>query len=310
VAVLLAMLIVTLVATLAAGMVWQQWQAIEVEGAERARTQASWLVQGAVDWARLILRTDAQDNKHGNIDSLDEVWATPLKDVKLSDFLAADRNNTADSPLDAVLSGQISDAQARYNLRNLIDENRDEAAIQLKVLQRLCDTLGLSSDVASRIAEGMNGAEAATGKLQSNEQVAPNAPVAPQRSSQLAWLGLDADVVQRLSPFVSILPVNTPVNINTAPAEVLMATIEGLDRATAERLLKARLDGGFATLDAAKKFMPDKLTPDPRLLSVNSAHFEILGELRYDSFVLRELTLVQRRGQDVEVLRRETLPHD
>jgi general secretion pathway protein K len=51
-ALLLAMLIVTLVATLAAGMVWQQWRAIEVEGAERARTQASWLVQGAVDWAR------------------------------------------------------------------------------------------------------------------------------------------------------------------------------------------------------------------------------------------------------------------
>jgi general secretion pathway protein K len=40
-ALLLAMLIVTLVATLAAGMVWQQWKGIEVETAERARGQAT-----------------------------------------------------------------------------------------------------------------------------------------------------------------------------------------------------------------------------------------------------------------------------
>ena len=90
-ALLLAMLIVTLVATLAAGMVWQQWQATEVEAASRARTQATSLVQGAVDWARLILRTDAQDTKRGGIDSLDEVWATPLQDVKLSEL---DRKST------------------------------------------------------------------------------------------------------------------------------------------------------------------------------------------------------------------------
>ena len=58
-ALLLAMLIVTIVATLAAGMVWQQWRGIEVEIAERARAQAAWLIEGATDWARLILRTDA-----------------------------------------------------------------------------------------------------------------------------------------------------------------------------------------------------------------------------------------------------------
>jgi general secretion pathway protein K len=55
------MVIVTLVATLAAGMVWQQWRAIEVETAERARVQSSWLLDGALDWARLILREDARE---------------------------------------------------------------------------------------------------------------------------------------------------------------------------------------------------------------------------------------------------------
>lgn len=307
-ALLLAMLIVALVATLSAGMVWQQWQAIEVESAERARTQAAWLVQGAVDWARLILRTDAQDTKHANIDSLDEVWATPLKDVKLSEFLAADRNNSTDVTLDAFLSGQISDAQARYNLRNLLDDDPEVAMLQLRVLQRLTQILGLPSDLAPRIADGMRGADKAENQLDANQKVSPDSPIAPQRLSDLAWLGLDPQQIDRLKPFVTILPAETPVNINTAPPEVLMASIDGLDRASAERLMQARLNGGLARVAAAAAYLPKNLSVDPRLLGVNSSFFDILGELRYDDFVLRELTLVQRRGQDVEVMWRETLP--
>ena len=305
-ALLLAMLIVTLVATLAAGMVSQQWQAVEVEAAERARTQASWLVQGAVDWARLILRTDGNDTKHRNIDSLDEVWATPLQDVKLSDFLAADRNNTTDSPLEAVLSGQITDAQARYNLRNLVQSNPDDASLHLAVLQRLCETLGLPSDTAARIAQGLRGANAEDAQAADSA----NPLLTPQRTSQLAWLGLDTDALTRLTPYVTVLPSPSQVNINTAPPEVLMATIPGLDRATAERLLKARLQGGFATLDEAKKLMPETLQTDPRLLSINTQYFEILGEMRYDAYVLRELTLVRRQSSEVSVLRRETLARE
>ena len=58
-ALLAAMLTVTLVATLAATALWQQWRSVEVEAAERARVQSTWLLTGALDWARLILRQDA-----------------------------------------------------------------------------------------------------------------------------------------------------------------------------------------------------------------------------------------------------------
>ncbi len=58
-ALLMAMIIVTLVVTLAGAMVWQQWRAVQVEAAERARTQSAWILTGALDWARLILREDA-----------------------------------------------------------------------------------------------------------------------------------------------------------------------------------------------------------------------------------------------------------
>src|ERR1700712_5478107 len=93
-ALLAAMLTVTLVATLAAGAMWQQWRGAEVEAAHRSRVQSSWILAGVLDWARLILREDFQA---GNIDHLAEPWAVPLQEARLSTFLAADPNNTMDS---------------------------------------------------------------------------------------------------------------------------------------------------------------------------------------------------------------------
>ena len=59
-ALLTAMLTVALVASLAAGALWQQWRSVEVEAAERARVQSLWLLTGALDGARLILREDSR----------------------------------------------------------------------------------------------------------------------------------------------------------------------------------------------------------------------------------------------------------
>ena len=53
-----------ILATLAAGMVWQQWRAVQVETAERSRSQSGWMLLGAQDWARLILREDARSGWH------------------------------------------------------------------------------------------------------------------------------------------------------------------------------------------------------------------------------------------------------
>ena len=69
-ALLVALLTVAMVATLAAAGLWQQWRAAEVESAERQRAQSSWVLSGALDWARLILREDGGSS--GNVDHLGE----------------------------------------------------------------------------------------------------------------------------------------------------------------------------------------------------------------------------------------------
>ncbi|HOF30604.1 MAG TPA: type II secretion system protein GspK, partial [Burkholderiaceae bacterium] len=84
------MLTVTLVATLAATALWQQWRSVEVEAAERTRVQSTWLLTGALDWARLILRQDASA---GGADYLAEPWAVPLQEARLSTFLSMDSSS-------------------------------------------------------------------------------------------------------------------------------------------------------------------------------------------------------------------------
>jgi len=290
-ALLTAMVIVTLVATLASAMVWQQWRAVRVEAAERARLQAAWILGGALDWARLILREDA---RAGTTDNLGEPWAVPLAEARLSTFLAADKDNTDDAP-DAFLSGAITDAQARYNLRNLVDEKSGKVVpAELAILQRLCATAGLSSDVAQRLADAMAAASTGSG----------DAPLMPQSVGQIFWLGLDAETVQRLAPFVVVLPARTPVNINTAASEVVAASI-GLELGDAERLVQVRQRTPFKTLDEAKANLPQGMVLNEQQVSVSTRFFEIRGQLRMDDRVLQERSLVERRNNEVFTLRRE-----
>lgn len=295
-ALLVALIIVTLVVTLAASMVWQQWRAVQVEAAERARMQSAWILQGALDWARLILREDARS---GRPTALTEPWATPLAEARLSTFLAADKDNNADDGPEAFLSGAIGDAQSRYNLASLLDASGQVAPAEVDALERLCQTVGVSSDVATRIATGLRDAQAA-GAAGSG-----SAPLRPRSLAQLTWLGIDAATIASLEPYVTLLPVRTPVNANTASREVLAAVIKGLDLATAERLVQLRQRDPFKTLGAVEAQIPGLGPLNSQQVSVVSSFFEVRGRLRLDDRVLEQRSLVERRGLDMLVLQRE-----
>ncbi len=301
-ALLLAMLIMTLVTTLAAGMVWQQWRAIQVEAAERGRTQAAWILLGALDWARLILR---EDGRNPGLDHLGEPWAVPLAEARLSSFLAADRDNNSvaeNDSLDAFLSGSITDAQSRWNLRRLIDAEGKPVPAELKVLQRLCDQGGATGDCANRIAGAVAKAWPAAGSTSI-------AAIAPQRLSQLAWLGIDADTIRRIEPWVDVLPdPQAKVNVNTASAEVIAAAVEDMTLGNAQRLVQDRQRTPLKDLGSptALGYFPVQLKrPLSEVLAVSTNFFIIQGRLRLEERVLEERSLVQRVQLEIVVKSRE-----
>ncbi|SHM01576.1 type II secretion system minor pseudopilin GspK [Rhizobacter sp. OV335] len=300
-ALLMAMIIVTLIATLAVSMVWQQWRAVQVETAERSRSQSAWMLSGALDWSRIILKEDA---KSGGSDNLGEPWAVPLEEARLSTFLAADKDNTDDAP-EAFLSGGITDLQARFNLTNLVD-NGQRSEPDLLALRRLCERANVAVTVADNLAKGLLLATPPVPGASAPAGGTANAPLLPKRFDQLTWLGVDAAALARLEPYITILPTRTPINANTASKEVLAAVIPGVDLGTAERLVQVRLRTPFKTPADIKSQLPGTAPElNPAQVGVNTSYFEVRGRLRLTDQVLEQRSVVERRGTTVTPLSRE-----
>lgn len=316
-ALLVAMVLVTVVTTLAAGMVWQQWRAVEVEAAERARTQSAWILNGALDWARLILR---EDKRTGNVDHLGEPWSVPLAEARLSTFLAAERSTNADDGPEAFLSGDITDAQSRFNLRNLVMASTSSGTgtgsgtsspfvvntVQRTVLEQLLSMALVSPSLAQQIANQL--------VLALNND--PQALLWPQSFDQLGWLGLDEATRAKLAPWVTLLPQETKVNVNTAPREVLAAVIGSSNMGAAQVLVQRREQVPYQDVTTAvdqalgASAAPAQKTRLTSLLSVDTNFFEVRGRLRLGDQVLVERSLVERNGtgpNNLPVLRRERI---
>ena len=314
-----AMLVVTLVATLASVALWQQWRHVEVESAERHRVQSSWLLNGALDWSRLILREDAMagvaGSSGGNADHLAEPWALPLKEAKLSTFLAQDQQLREGDP-EVFLSGQITDAQSRINLTNWFEASDGKVSAKMNepmqlALVRLFNVLDLPRAELERLAAAWRVA-AQSARLsnpamgQASQGTASGASLLPQQISQLQWLGLSADTVQRLSPYVTILPEVTPVNLNTASAEVIYATVPGLDLAAAQQFVQQRTRSHLSNLTDASKALGGK-TLEARWHTVGTRFFEVWGRLRMEDRTQEETALILRDTGNVTFVWRQKI---
>ena len=298
-ALLLAMLTVTLVATFAAAAVWQQWRSTEIETAERARLQSGWILAGALDWSRLILQEDA---RQGGADHLSEPWAVPLMEARLSTFLAAERNITVDAgnlPDDAFLSGQIEDAQGRFNLRNLM-RNGQVSGTDMQTLQRLFTNLQLPPAQAEQL--GNQWIRAARAEAQGPDSD-PGAPLLPARLQQLAWLGVEPALIRLLAPHLTILPERTSINANTASVEVLTAAAPNVPSGDIARAVAQRAGKPFADTAALQAAIP--AGEGQADIGITSKYFLVRGSLRLGSILIDEQALVERRGQQSVMLWRE-----
>jgi general secretion pathway protein K len=322
-AILLALLIMTLVATLAAGMVWLQWRGIEVETAERARTQAEWLLNSSLDWGNLILKSSIRNGQ--TEDDLGQPWATPLAETKLSSFLSADGNHVEDGGPEAYLSGQITDAESKYNLYNIIhDATHLDEIMRLRII---CSAIGISPDTANVIGAGLRASYSAQQQIgnQQNQANGSTAVLMPVQLDDLAWYGVDPKVLKQLEPFIQLLPETGPtlstINANTAPAEVLMAALPGIGRAQAQQIILRRQQNPLLQMTdiwfalggtRANPWKPPPDGPQSNQIDVRSYHFEIYGQLRYEQHVIRERSVVYRKDQftPIKVLRRERLAPD
>jgi general secretion pathway protein K len=311
-ALLAALLTVALVATLASAGLWQQWRAIEVETAERQRARSVWVLVGALDWARLVLREDA---RAGSVDHLAEPWAIPLQEARLSTFLAAGRQGApSDAAGDAAfLSGTITDLQSRLNVHNLL-ESGQVSPTGLRAFERLFDLLGLPpaqlETLVARLrlagggTRGSDGLWAQPAPGVQTDSETQQVPLIPLRVEQLGWLGLPPSSVSALRPYVTVLPGRTAVNLNTASPQVVYAAIGGIGLADARRLVAGRAARHLSGPADTARVLGQPL-PSDAMVGYGSRFFEVRGQLRLDRSVMQVRTLVERDGLNVKPLQQQ-----
>ncbi|AUT60961.1 type II secretion system minor pseudopilin GspK [Paraburkholderia terrae] len=332
VAIISALLVVALSAILVSGMLWREQVQIRRIENQRLLAQAQWVSRGALDWTRLILRSEGDTS--AGITYLGGVWGVPIARTRLSDFLGQIGEVRAQEGGATYISGSIEDAQAKFNLRNLVSTAVPGALTlniqQVQSFQRLLQLLGINSQLAKNTAlqlraglrqsatrfqtaanpttldpTQMQGGATGGGNYTDQpglEDADENAPVAPLQMTGVDSLldvpGFTPEMIARLRPFVTVLPTTTPVNMNTAPAEVVAAVVPGMNLSNAQAFVARRETVFFHNVGdvqlALRGAGVQQLVFDPNQLDVNTSYFLIHGRVEHERAEVDRTTLVYR----------------
>lgn len=248
VALITALLIVAVAATAAALLIGQQQLQIRRAANVFYSDQAYLYALGAEAWAMRVLTDDANDN---DFDSLTEDWATVLP------------------PLDipgGTLAGFITDLQGRFNINNVIREDRVDG-LSLERLQRLLDYVGIETSVAQAVVDWVDsdieasGAEGAEDDyylgLERSYRTANRLMVSPSElrlvrgiqdeALEILTLGPPLEEGGRGPPMIMTVPERTAINVNTAPIGVLVAI--GLSESAAQDVVADREEEPFEQIE-------------------------------------------------------------
>ena len=189
VAIITALLLTTLAITIVASLFWQQQVQVRSIENQRLQLQKQWILRGALDWAKLILREDARSSQQ---DHLGEPWAVPLAPTPLSQYV------DGSSDQDAMLSGRIIDAQSRFNLTTLSNARKiNQHAVA--AFARLLASLQIDPSLAQSCAEAV-----ASGQLPFKQTTAAGMTMPLlQTNDLLAVPGMNAAIVARLKDYIS-----------------------------------------------------------------------------------------------------------
>jgi len=284
VAIIMVLLIVALATVLATYLAQQQqlWQR-QVES-QFDRAQARRLGVAGIDWARAVLADDARANTTDN-DS--EMWALRLPAMPVDN---------------GEVIGVIEDRQGLFNLNNLV-RNGQSSAPDIAQFQRLLGLLGLPGDLALALADWMD-SDSDTQYPGGAEDAYYLSLPQPYRSAnrQLVELGelsrvkgFDGPIIERLRPFVSVLPLSQPVNVNFAPAEVLSAMIPDMNLSNARMMVQQRRGKPYSDIaDFKQRFPRSDIEINDMDFSVTSNFFWVTGRARVANSQVTTQALLQR----------------
>jgi general secretion pathway protein K len=285
VAVVTALLLTTLAVTIVASLFWQQQVQVRSMENQRLQLQTRWIVRGALDLSRLILNQDLNDAP--NFTQLGGIWATPLEETRLDDYV--ERERLQGESFNATLSGRMEDAQGRFNLTNLA--SGANPAAEMEVFERLLSNLRLDSSLAQATQQMVKNA------AQTAQGVSTSQPIGLVRVEDLlAVSGFTPQAIEQLRDYVIILPGATPLNVNTAPAELLSALVPGLSLSDGAAMVNARKRNWYINTGTFSGVSQVLGKPIAAAWDVRSDYFLAYSRVKLDRATLDTQALLKRQA--------------
>lgn len=288
VAVLTAMLVVTIGTILAVNLMWQSTLDQRRTAAALASDQGLMYALGAEAWAADILRQDLVDSIDS--DHLAEQWALEIPPL----------------PIDGgFIVGRLEDLQGRFNLNNLVTAEGEEDEVMRGQFERLLSVLEIDPLLAGAVVDFLdpdidirfpNGGEDEAYAATDPQYRTPNTMITSP-SELMAVAGFDQESYARLAPYVTALPTGTTLNVNTASEPILASLSDDIDLSLAASLVSERAGADFANVETAfQGIVSEEMLP--RISGV-SDHFLLTGTVTIGTTTLTMRSVLQRDASGV-----------
>lgn len=286
VAAIVAILIVALAASSATYLIARYSLALRHVENVTDRAQADQLARTAVHWVASILNQD----KDRAADHLFEIWALPLPPIPAED---------------ATVEGRIFDEQAKFNLNNLVQQGKSSAQ-DVATLERLFAALKIDPRLIDALIDWIDENEEVT-QPQGAESTTYLGLQVPYRAAntrltdvgELARIkGFDQDIIEKLLPFVTALPRQTKININTVSVELLQAIAPALSGEDAKQIIAKRTKEkrSLARDDVVSRLPKDVQEAVGNMIDVRSEFFSAGGMVRRGRVVAGYRALLERES--------------
>ena len=283
VALITAMLVVAIAATTAAYLSLDQQIWLRQAQNLSDREQAEVVRAAALDWAIIILAKDAKDSPKS--DDLTENWAKPLP------ALAVEGGQIA---------GLITDAQGLFNINNLVSGSKSFAS-DSGTFRQLLLSLSIDPNLTDAVVDWIDadsetrasGAEDLDYLQMKTPYRAANQPLESVDELRLVR-GFTPEIVEKLRPWVTALPKPTPINVNTAPKEVLGALFYNLEASVIDQVISQRPYKNLA--DFTKKIQELAAGKDisKMFYDIKSDYFEVTVATQFGRYQHTTQALVLR----------------
>lgn len=237
VALITALLIVALATIISAGISTHLQLDIRRTSNMIASEQAYLYTLAAEDWTRRILRDDRKKNK---IDHLEEDWAIELPALPVEG---------------GTIKGKLKDLQGCFNLNSfLINIDVDPVSqdrfdrlvastnlnITIKLSQAIIDWIDI--DLKTTIPDG---AEDEYYLNKDNPYGTANTLLRSVSELRLIRGFENNETFEAIRPLVCAFGISAPINVNTAPLEVLISLADNISKSDAEGIIEKRIDDPY-----------------------------------------------------------------